>query len=80
MIESILVPWCNIQCVPCCVCEHEDVQCASHSEELTTVLPGDEKLCYATDRGDYPGLGPKSRMHKGTSAWRSVFGVDCIIS
>lgn len=49
------------QCVPvpCVVCEHEDVQCADCSEELTAEPPGDEKLCYATDRGDYPDLGLK---------------------
>lgn len=50
------------------MCDHDvlcvsdkDVQCTS--EELTVAPPGDEKLCYATDRGDYPDLEPKNTMH-----------------
>uniref|UniRef100_A0A2A4JZ39 Uncharacterized protein n=1 Tax=Heliothis virescens TaxID=7102 RepID=A0A2A4JZ39_HELVI len=40
-----------------------DVQCVDRAQELTTALPGDEKLCYATDRGDYSRPRPKNTMH-----------------
>lgn len=37
----------------------QDVQC--NAKELTATQPlGDEKLCYTTDRGDYPDLAPKT--------------------
>ncbi|KAH9638106.1 hypothetical protein HF086_014967 [Spodoptera exigua] len=39
--------------VVCVAVLFTDVQCVDRAQELTTVLPGDEKLCYATDRGDY---------------------------
>lgn len=59
-------------------CDH-DVLCVTHKDvqwpgqELTEAPPGDEKLCYATDRGDYPDLGPKNTMHAcGNREHRSI--------